>query len=472
MAESRPVYVTLADEIAAGIRGGTYRSGERLPSVRALARARAVSVASALAAYRYLEERGLAEARPRSGYYVHAARAPEAEAPRSPARRAQPRPVTGQELALSLVKAASNPAVVQLGAAVPDPSFLPTHAVGQVMAQVVRSQRSRIAGYEMSPGAPELRRQIARRMIEAGCMLSPDELVVTSGCQEALTLALRAVTEPGDIVALESPTFYGLLQVVDALGLQALEIPSSADTGMSLEALELALDRWPVKACVTVPNHSNPLGFRMPDDAKRRMLRLLARYRVPVIEDDVYGDLGFDSPRPLMLMAAGEGAEILHCSSVSKTLSPGLRVGWIAPGRHQARVEYLKYVSDIATGTADQITVAEFLASGRYDRHMRTVRRQYGDAVARMREDVVRLFPAGTRISRPTGGFVLWIELPEAIDTVDIAYRALEADISIAPGPLFSASGKYRNCMRLSCARPRDARLQDALVRLGAMVAG
>ncbi len=465
------LYQQVAEEIAQHIARGVYVPGDRLPGVRGLARSRGVSVATAVAAYQMLADKGHIEARPRSGYYVSARQAIHPIEPQTTAKATPPRLVTGQAMAMALIKAANDPGIVQLGAAVPDPSFLPTQAIARALSHVMHSQRVQAAGYMMPPGAPELRRQIARRMSESGSSVSADDVVITTGCQEALSLALRAVTEPGDIVAVESPTFYGLLHVLESLGLEALEIPSHPRDGIVLDTLAFALDRWPVKACVLSPNYSNPLGCCMSDEAKRALVRLLGKHKVPLIEDDVYGDLGFDQRRPATCKSLAPRADILYCSSFSKTLAPGLRVGWVAAtGARRERIEYLKYVTSIASPTAPQLAVAELLASGRYERYLREVRGRYASAVARMSDAVMGIFPDGTRISQPRGGFVLWVELPEGTDSFNLARRALREGVSTAPGPIFSASGKYGHFVRLSSARTWDARLERALLVLAKLM--
>ncbi len=470
-AAGQHLYERVARELAGRIDRGVYRAGDRLPGVRSLGRDRAVSVATAVAAYRWLEDAGYVEARNRSGVYVRERPGGRLAQPAASAPRSRPVPVTGQDMVLRLLKAANDPGVVQLGAAVPDPAFLPTGAVERAVSRAARRHRARAFGYEFPPGAPELRRQVARRMAEAGCAIGPEDVVITSGCQEALSLALRAVTSPGDVVAVESPTFYGLLQVLDSLGLEALEIPTDPRDGISLEALQLAIERWPVKACVVVPNHSNPLGFRMSDGAKHGLVQLLCDHEVPLIEDDVYGDLGFTGPRPGACCALKPDADVLYCASFSKTLSPGLRIGWIVPGgRHLDRVEYLKYVSNMATPGAAQLGVAELLESGRYERFLRRMRSDYSRAVARMIDAVTRCFPAGTRVTRPRGGFVIWVELPGNVDTFELAVQALDRGVSIAPGRVFSASHKYGNCMRLSCACRWDSSVDRALMTLSRLL--
>ena len=464
------LYQQVADELKESIEQGIYRPGDRLPGVRTLSKQRNVSIATIITAYRHLEDIGLIEARNRSGYYLREKPQPLAQEPLPTEPPNQPMLVTGQAVVLNMGKASHDPSIIQLGAAVPDASFLPIRAIERAVTQSARYHKNTVAAYEFPPGLPDLRRQIARRMAEAGCRIHPDEIVITNGCQEALSLALRAVTRPGDVVAVESPTFYGLLQVIDNLGLKALEIPTHPRTGISLEALELALEQWPIKACVVTPNFSNPLGSCMPDENKARLVALLDKHGITLVEDDVYGDLGFGSARPGSCKSLSPKADILYCGSFSKTLAPGLRIGWIVPGRHLQQVEYMKYVLNLATPTIPQLAVAALLEGGQYERHLRKVKRDYALAVSRMSATVMALFPDGTRITRPEGGFIIWVELPENIDSMELAKQAMTHGISIAPGPIFSASQKYGNCIRLSCACRWDNNTIKALSTLAALL--
>lgn len=461
------LYEDLAGNLLEGIEGGLYRPGERLPGVRRLSRQMGVSVSTALEAYRRVEDRGAIEARPRSGFYVRL------QARSEPLGISRPPPdpvaVSGQSLALRLVQAANNPAIVQLGAAVPDPSFLPIGAVSRALAAAARRHPVESAGYAFPPGNPALRRQLARRMNEIGCRIAAEEIVVTGGAQESLTLALRAVADPGDVVAIESPTFYGLLQVIESAGIKAIEIPTHPREGLSLEALRLAIEQWPVKACIVVPNFNNPLGYLMPDGRKQELVALLSQSGIPLIEDDVYGDLGFGLRRPTVAKIWDGGGNVIYCSSFSKTLSPGLRVGWLVPGRFQAKIEYLKYVLNLASASAPQLAVADLLERGAYERYLRRIRREYAAAVGRMIGAVSSAFPEGCKLSQPEGGFVLWVELPEGTDALELCQQAYREGISIAPGPLFSASQRYRNCIRLNCALPWSERLESSLKRIGEM---
>lgn len=464
------LYSRLAAELAARIDNGLYRPGDRLPGVRALSSGHGVSPATVVAAYRQLETDGYIEARPRSGFYVRAQRRFAFAEPRQTDPRPSPRPVNGQERVLQLIKASKQPHIVGFGAAVPDASYLPTRAVERALAAAARHQRSRCSSYEFAQGAPELQRQVARLLAESGSRVDPDDVVITNGCQEALFLALKLLTRPGDVIALESPTYYGLLQVVDSLGLKALEIPTDPRHGISLNALQLALEQWPVKACVVMPNFANPLGSLMSDDSKRALVRLASRYAVPIIEDDIYGSLRFSGPRPSCLKAFDGEDRVFHCSSLSKTLSPGLRVGWVVSPRHREALTHQKLLLSSASPSVTQLAAASLLESGKYERHLRVMRNELRRSVSRMHDMLDRFFPTGIRVTRPAGGFVLWLELPPEIDSTELAQAALEDGISIAPGALFSTTDKYHHHIRMSCAVRWSERVERALIRLGALI--
>ena len=312
---------------------------------------------------------------------------------------------------------------------------------------------------------------MARLATTSGCLLHPDDVVITTGCQEALAISLRMLAAPGDVVAVDSPSFYGAMQILEAHGLKAMEIPTDPRRGISLEALELALDQWPIRAIQVTPTCNNPLGYSMPESHKRELLELARRYDVAVIEDDIYGDLAFDTPRPRAIKAFDDEGRVLLCSGVSKSLMPGLRVGWIAPGRYRDRALHEKYISTGASATQPQRAVAAFIEKGHYQRHLRAITRRYQRQRDIMIDWVGEYFPAGTRISQPQGGFLLWLELPDSVDTPRLNERLAAERLHVAPGPMFSASGKYRHCLRLNYAERPTASLEAAIRRVGELAA-
>lgn len=463
-----PLYRQVARRIESMIEGGTFAPGERLPSVRQLARQLSVSVTTVVEAYRLLEDRQCLEARPQSGHYV---RTPPPRAP-IPARTpsaATPETPEVSDLALRFLHGAQQPDVLPLGSAVPHPDFLPVARLNRLLVQAVRKQPSASQAYDHVAGLEALRIQIGRRALDAGCSLSPEEIVTTSGAQAAVHLGLRAVTKPGDTVVVETPTYYGLLEALESLHLEALEVATDPRTGILLDELEAVLARRPVAACVLSPNYGNPLGHCMPNENKKRLVRMLAERSVPLIEDDIYGELTFAPTRPRAAKSYDETGNVLLCSSFSKSVAPGYRIGWTAPGRFRTQVLKLKFSSSVATATPTQMALAAFLADGGFDRTLRRLRREYRDLTARTAAAVAQSFPRGTRVSQPGGGHLLWVEMPTAVDCVRLHERALAEGTSIAPGILFSASGRYRNCIRLNCALPWSDRLEDAIERLGAI---
>jgi DNA-binding transcriptional MocR family regulator len=465
-----PLYESVAERITRLIRQGTFRSGDRVPSVRRLSAQFGVSITTVLEAYRLLEDRGTLEARPQSGYYVRPAFPGAPDEPEMAQVHGGPSPVSMGDLAVQVLRDMGNPALLQLGAALPHPDRLPLDKLSRALAAAVREDPHCGSVYDLPPGYEPLRVQIARRLVSAGCTLAPAEIMITAGCQEAIFLCLKAICKPGDTVAIESPIFYGILQAIESLGLQALEIPTHLRDGIRLDALADAIARNPVKACVVVSNFNNPLGSRIPDANKKALVEMLAAKEIPLIEDDNYGDLGFDSVRPLVAKSFDRTGGVLLCASFTKTLAPGYRIGWVAAGRYQKAVERLKIACNLATAMPTQLALASYLSTGGYDHHLRRSRRTYAQQTALMAQVIGERFPGGTRVTRPGGGFVLWVELPAGIDSVALYRKALPAGITLAPGPLFSAARQYQNFMRLNASHwsPEIERGLETLGRLAA----
>ncbi len=464
------LYEKLAADLGGSVERGALRPGDRLPSVRILARQRGVSVATVLQAYLRLENEGLIEVRPKSGHYVRSRRALDLAEPRTSRRASAPARVQVSTGVAALVASMRDPAVVPLGSALLSPDLLPVRALNRMLAESAREMSNAGASYDAPPGLLTLRRQLARRSVSWGVELTADDFVTTLGAAEAIHLSLRAVAQPGDAIAVESPTYFGVLQIIEELGLKAVEVPTHPRTGLDLDALEQVIRTTPsLKAVLAMPTVSNPLGTVMSDEAKEKLVRLVARYDLDLIEDDAYGELVFDSPRPRPARAWDRDGRVLLCGSISKTLAPGYRVGWVAPGRHQERIEQLKFSYNIASPTLPQMAVAEFLAGGGYDRHLRRLRATLRGQVERMREAIAQSFPPGTRVTAPAGGFVLWVELPQGADAFELQARAYAKQIAIAPGPIFSARGRFNHCLRMSCGFPWSDRIAEAIGIVGAL---
>jgi DNA-binding transcriptional MocR family regulator len=461
-------YEVLAEDIAQSIRTGVLNLGDRLPSVRQASTSRSVSPSTVFQAYYLLEARGLIRARERSGYFVIAgakALPPELEFISRP--DADSTAVDVSRLVFDILESTRTRDVVPFGSAFPSPLLFPLPRLARSMASAIQKMDPWSTVDDLTPGNASLRRQIALRYLVDGLHVHTDEIIITNGALDALNLCLLAVTRPGDAVIIESPTFYGALQSLERLGLQAIEVPTHPREGIDLDALALALERHHPKACWLMTNFQNPLGSLMPDEKKRALVELLTRHEVPLIEDDVYGELYFGSKRPLPAKAFDTKGLVLHCSSFSKCLAPGYRIGWAAPGRYSQAVARLKLTTTLSASAPAQAALADYLAKGSYDRHLRQLRHTLSVQQSAVMQAVVRHFPSGTKATRPNGGYFLWIELPGKSNALAIHRQALSLGISVAPGPMFSAQRGFVNCLRLNYGHVWDERAEAALVALG-----
>jgi DNA-binding transcriptional MocR family regulator len=462
-------YQELADRLVELIQQGTYPPGKRLPSVRQMSKQQGVSVSTVLQAYSVLEAQALIEARPQSGYYVRVQTVERLPEPDISAPRRDPSQVSLHELIMMLLADTINPNLIQLGTAIPNTDFLPLKKINRILIDKARQNDPTSHQYRFPPGLTSLRTQIAQRAVISGCSLSPSDIVITSGGTEAIDICLHAVTRPGDIVAVESPTYFGTLQSLEIHGLRALEIPTHPREGISLEALEFAIEHNPIRAVMVISNFNNPLGSMIPDEKKKELVQLLERHDIPLIENDVSGEIYFGDKRPMVCKAFDTKGLVMLFSSFSKDISPGLRVGWIAPGRYRAEVEWLKFTISAAAPTLGQKVVTRFLESGGYEQHLRRIRREYARNVELLSNAVMRYFPEGTRLTRPSGGMVLWVRMPEKVDSLELYRQAKQAGITLAPGYVFSPTQQFPNFIRLNAAEFNYA-TERAVERLGEMV--
>lgn len=461
------LYAQLADQLTDQIREGVFQAGDKMPSVRQLSKREAVSISTVSTAYSLLEERGWVEARPKSGYFVRRRSEDTLAVPRQSRSKPRPRPVSTSELVMEVQRDSAKSKGISMCAAIPALDFPIVRHVQRKFTQLSRTRKFLGVGYDAPEGYPELRQQISRRAVDAGVFVSPESVVTTLGCQNAMALCLRVSTQPGDIVAVESPCYYGLLQMIETFGLKAIEIPAHHETGISLEALQLAMDQWPIKAVLTVSSFSNPLGCTIPDDRKKALVDLLVKYDIVLIEDDIYGDLFYGERRAKAIKAFDPDGRVMLCSSLSKTIDPQLRIGWALPGRYLEEVVHRKFINTVAMSSLPQMVAAEVLGQGIYERHLRQARETYRQRYMRLLDLVEDHFPSETRISRPQGGLVAWFELPSKVNTTELYHRGHAEGVLIAPGELFSVSGQYRNCFRLNYSQGWTAEREEAVVRLG-----
>ncbi len=474
--ETQPLFQRVAGHYRQAIQSGVLAPGHRLPSVRSLTRLHQVSLSTALQACHSLEDEGLLESRPRSGYFVRRPRrssiAPLAEPDVHRTLDAAQYVGIHDRVADFVAQCDRHPHGANLAVAYGVPESYPAEALKNAAIRALRRRPELLVSALPMQGEPSLRTVLARRALDRGMQLTADEIVVTHGCIEALNISLRAVTQPGDTVAVESPTYFGLLQILQNLGLRALEIPTSPHTGISIEALDLALrTHGTIRAAVVMPNLHNPLGAVMPDADKARLVALCAAHEVALIEDDTYGALT-EGDAPLQALKAFDSTgHVIHCASLRKTLAPGLRLGWVNGGRWHGRIQMLKYAQSRSNEALAQITAADFMGSSAFDRHMGRLRRQLKTQREQTAEAIAAYFPAGTRLTVPPGSMLLWVELPGKRSAQAVFEEALPQGIRFVPGRLFSNSDRYDACMRISCGFPVTHEIDQALRRLGAIVA-
>ena len=468
------LYQQLARHYQGAIGADILKAGDRMPSVRELARVHSVSLSTALQVLRHLEKLGFIEARPRSGYFVclRADRAMPPALESTNFTEAGPAAFVGIHERVSKILTQGQQAAIRvnLALAVGDNSLYPTAELARSMQRLLRAQPKVLTTMARRHGHPELRNAVALRALGRGVRAAPEEVIVTHGCIEAINLALRAVTRPGDAVAVESPTFYGLLQILESLGLRAVEIPTSPATGMSLDALAFALSQATdsaIRAVVCMPTFHNPLGCVMPDENKQRLVALCAQHDIALVEDDIYGEMGAPYKPAKAFDVTGH---VIYCNSLNKLIAPGFRLGWMLGGRWHARLEMLKYTQSRYGEELPQQVAAEFLLSQNYQRYLTRMRSALDQQREQMAAEVARSFPEGTRLSPPQGGMVLWIQLPGAVRALEVFDLALAKGVKIAPGCMFSNSSRYDHCLRLSASQVHGEAVAKAVRTVGDIV--
>ncbi|WP_049631287.1 GntR family transcriptional regulator MpaR [Cellvibrio sp. pealriver] len=464
------LYEKLADEIAALIRAGVLTANEKVPSVRSASRTYDVSPATVFEAYYLLESRGFIQARSRSGYFVCAQANKDLAEPEMCPQLTETTPVDVSELVFSVLGSIKDPDIIPLGSAFPSPDLFPLARLARSMNKSLQQMPANRILTDITSGNPHLRRQIALRYRVNGVMHAPEELVITNGALEALNLCLQVVTQPGDLVAIETPTFYAALQILERLQLKAVEIPVHPRDGIHLQTLEDSLQRLPIKACWLMSHFHNPLGASMSDEKKQTLCELLHRHQVPLIEDDVYAELYFGVTPPKPIKQFDRSGLVMHCGSFSKNLAPGYRVGWVSAGRYAEPIQRLKLMTTISPSVPAQAALADYLQQGGYDRHLRKLRNSLEQQQQCMLNAIATYFPKDTRVTRPTGGYFLWVELPEQVDSLQLFSMALAQGISIAPGPIFSATRRFRNCIRLNYGYAWNKEMDDAFATLGKLI--
>jgi DNA-binding transcriptional MocR family regulator len=464
------LYNQIAERFAGQIETNILKAGDKLLSVRALSREQGVSMSTAYKAYAELENRGFIEARPKSGYIVKHLQIKNDQRKLTNIAPLQNETSNVDELIRLVYQTLTQEGLVRLSLASPSAKLIPEAKLSKAMAEAIRKSPTSCTQYENIQGNQNLRKQIAKHAFNWNGQITEQDIVTTQGCMEALVFCLKAVTEPGDTVAIESPTYFGIFNVMKSLGLKVLEVPVDPETGVDIEYLENAMETVQVKVCLFVPNFCNPVGALMPDNRKKQLVELLTKKNIPLIEDDIYGEMYFGKSRPRTCKSFDREGIVMLCSSVSKTLAPGYRVGWCIPGKHLEKIISLKLMHTVSAATPTQAAIALFFETGRYDLHLRNLRKALHLQYLQYSQLITRHFPKGVRVSQPRGGYVLWIELDQQIDSFQLFGRALKENVSIAPGQIFTTDGRYKNFIRISIGEPITEEIESKIEILGNLI--
>ena len=464
------LYTQIAERLESQIENNILKTGDKLLSLRALSKEQGISISTAFKAYIELENKGFIEARPKSGYFVRYNATKLSKVSGTPKTESSFENTGVDEMLRMVHQTLSQKGTVKLSRATPSAELIPSAKLSKAMMEAIRKSPASCTEYEEIQGNITLRKQIAKYAFSWNGSITENDVITTQGCMEALVFCLKAVTEPGDTVAIESPTYFGIFNVMKSLGLKVLEIPTDPEQGADLEYLEKAIEKIPVKACLFVPNYSNPVGSLMPDHRKKQLVALLAKHQIPLIEDDIYGEMYFGKTRPKTCKSFDKEGLVMLCSSVSKTLAPGYRVGWCIAGRFLDQILSIKLTHSVSSATPTQVAIGLFFETGRYDLHMRKLRKALHTQCLRYIQAISEYFPADTKVSRPQGGYVLWIEMNAKVNAFDLFQRAMKENVSIAPGQIFSTDARFTHYIRISFGAPYSAVIDESLVKLGKLI--
>ena len=464
-------YAALADDIQDKISCGQYRPGEKLPSLRKLHNRLGLSITTIHQAYIELEKRGVVSAKEKSGFFVNALKKSPLPLPVPVASLSAPSRVNINDLAEAIVSDLQRPGMVRFGAAIADAALMPLKQLSRIAKSMSAHDLTMGLGtYDNCAGSFELRCALARLMLGQACPVGQDDIITTNGCLEAVSFCLRAVAAPGDVILVETPAFHCFLQLIEDLGMYVLEVPGCPEHGMDPDLFKSMISKNSVTACIFNTNFQNPMGSLMPVQAKKQILDIAQAHGIPIIEDDIYGDIYFGPSRPATFKSLDTTGNVLYCTSFSKTMAPGLRAGWTIPGNFYSQVLRLKLNSQISGPDIGHRVAARFLETGAYDRHLRRLRNQIKNQISAISIAVSTHFPEDTRTTFPQGGMVLWIELNKQIDTMDIFQKARQQNISIMPGGICSTTDRYRHCLRLNCGLAWNKALEQSIMRLGRII--
>jgi DNA-binding transcriptional MocR family regulator len=455
------------------IESGTLAPGAKAPSVRQMSRIAGCSMSTVHQAYGLLESAGVFVALPRSGFYIDGAvgRA-DIGAVHEAASTGPAREISISELTLRLFASWSNSEIQQFGAIYPSTELFPVDEVNRHFRRILRNPKGSKGADTASftQGDPALREAIARRYVEHGIALSARDIVLTAGGMHALNLCINILTKPGDIVLIETPGMFPVFTALEHRGLRAIEIPYSSRHGLDPDQFEYLTDKHDIRACILMPTHQFPTGVSTPESAVRRIVDVARRKNLPIIENGGYMDLQYGKVCAPTLKRFDESGLVLQIGSFSNTLAPGYGIGWLVPGRFQEKIMQMKFASNLISGGIFQRAVADYMQSGNFNRHLRNLRAKLQARMEHGMALMAKYFPPGSKVTKPSGGFMVWVEGPQSFDSVAACRAALARGVGLPPGPVFSAHEAFRNYIGLNLSFPWTSESEARLKVVGDLI--
>jgi DNA-binding transcriptional MocR family regulator len=463
------LYESVARSLESSITEGVFKVGDRLPSIRQICQKYEVNASTAVRAYMELEQQNLVDSRERSGYFVKPKSLINSVLPIINKQDLKVYEVDIVQILKKLNEAKIDKHIVSLTSSVPEGHLIPQKKIARIIRQIAAQELEKSLMYDALAGLTELRQEIAKHYSSSITNLNSKDIMITNGCLEAINLCLRATVQQGDTIAVTLPCYFGILRALQAFGLKVIEIPRNTE-GFDILQLEKLINEKNIKAILCLANFNNPDGLSISDDNKKAMALLSAKLKIPIIEDDIYSDLHFSERRPLSIKGFDKAGWVMLCSSFSKIIAPGLRVGWVMGGRFHSKLENLKFTGNYSVPIFNQLIIKYLMHNNGLERHLKTMRQTLVKQYHLYRNCIEKSFPVGTPMSNPQGGFVLWLELPKTIEVLKLYNKALESGVAFSIGQLYSPSKAYGNFIRLSFSKAWSLETENAVKKLGALV--
>jgi DNA-binding transcriptional MocR family regulator len=474
-----PLYLQITHQVKARVTEGTLKIGDQLPPSRELATTLGVHRTTVSNAYAELEADGIITSHVGRGTFV----ATYPRTSRTVAGFARERPSFSplfwnalfvseleRDRLNNLLHLRQSENVISFAYALPSPELFPVDDIKRCVDRVLRRDGRIILQMGERIGYAPLREYLVGKLAAAGIRANANEILITSGSQQSLDLICRVLVGRGDTVLLENPTYPGALSVFDMKDVKCISIPVG-DNGLDLNALEDVLSHHRAKLLYTAPTFHNPTSVTMDRAARQQVLDLAVKHRVPIVEDDIYADLRYDGPAVPSLKALDETGVVISLGSFSKVGFPGLRVGWIAaPGIVIDRLGVTKQSCDLHANLLGQAALCELSKHGLLAKHVKRIRRAYGERRNRMLDALEKYFPEGASWSHPQGGMSVWVTLPPALDALQILPLAMQAGIIFSPGANFYLNAPQPHTMRLTFTMVNGSKIEEGVKRLGAIL--